>query len=453
MEYCSGGEFLRMLLHQPGYRLHEEHAKFYASELLLAVEYLHIMGFIHRDLKPENILLHQSGHIRLADFGLSKRYATQSTIVKSFWTNRQPEIVEHQGVVIKSKSFVGSEYYVAPEIITGSGQSSTVDWWTYGVLIYIMMFGRPPFRGKTSKETINKIMSGEFTFPDNIEVTNLAKDLIKKLLTLDYKKRLGYKNGAATIKKHPWFKDIKWALIANSKPPIVPKLSNPSDTSNFDYADVVDDVPDEIISPDPKDPFHRFTFRHKKRQSWMLYWYELDPSGQTIPEGRAHHTTVNIGERLFLFGGRQGNTFYNSIYIFDAETSTWSKPAATGIEPPGMFGHTCSLLENKLYIFGGCDGKRHLNDLFILDIETMEWSKPEFDYKPPPRDYHTATFIDKLLYIFGGWDGVHTYNDVHVLDTEKMKWSSPQIHGQAPTPRTSHRCFSVQNKIIFFWWI
>jgi protein-serine/threonine kinase len=76
MDYCGGGEFFRTLQQQPERRLPEPYARFYAAEVVLALEYVHMLGFVYRDLKPENILLHASGHIMLTDFDLSKRSAT-----------------------------------------------------------------------------------------------------------------------------------------------------------------------------------------------------------------------------------------------------------------------------------------------------------------------------------------------------------------------------------------
>ena len=73
MEYCMGGEFFRALQTRDTKTICEADAKFYAAEVTAALEYLHLMGFIYRDLKPENILLHQSGHIMLSDFDLSKQ--------------------------------------------------------------------------------------------------------------------------------------------------------------------------------------------------------------------------------------------------------------------------------------------------------------------------------------------------------------------------------------------
>lgn len=71
MEYCNGGELYGLLNAQPKKRLKESHARFYTAEVVMALQYLHLLGVVYRDLKPENILLHESGHILLTDFDLS----------------------------------------------------------------------------------------------------------------------------------------------------------------------------------------------------------------------------------------------------------------------------------------------------------------------------------------------------------------------------------------------
>ncbi|CAG8656717.1 11883_t:CDS:10, partial [Funneliformis caledonium] len=142
MEYCMGGEFFRALQTRPGKCLLEEDAKFYAAEVIAALEYLHLMGFIYRDLKPENILLHQSGHIMLSDFDLSKQShpANMPTIVKNSGGNAPPSIDTKSCIAnLRTNSFVGTEEYIAPEVIKGCGHTSAVDWWTLGILIYEML--------------------------------------------------------------------------------------------------------------------------------------------------------------------------------------------------------------------------------------------------------------------------------------------------------------------------
>lgn len=231
MEYCAGGEFFRMLQRQPGKRLLENHAKFYAAEVLLALEYLHLMGFIYRDLKPENILLHASGHIRLTDFDLSKQATNPMNpkVIKSLSGSIQMGTAQST----QFTSFVGTEEYIAPEVITGWGQTSAVDWWTFGILLFEMMCGTTPFKGQSQTETFSNIMHGHLKFPKNLELTKHAKDIIKRLLHADPKKRLGGHYGAAEIKEHAFFKGVQWALIRNDTPPIVPAITNAVDSSNF----------------------------------------------------------------------------------------------------------------------------------------------------------------------------------------------------------------------------
>ncbi|CAO3596075.1 unnamed protein product [Absidia cylindrospora] len=142
MEYCVGGEFFRALQLRPGKCLNEEGAQFYAAEVIAALEYLHLHGFIYRDLKPENILLHQSGHIMLTDFDLSKGSTPPGDpgVVKSTSPNLPPSIDTKCCVNnLRTNSFVGTEEYIAPEVIKGCGHTSSVDWWTLGILIYEML--------------------------------------------------------------------------------------------------------------------------------------------------------------------------------------------------------------------------------------------------------------------------------------------------------------------------
>lgn len=139
-EYCSGGEFFRALQCRPGKCIPESSARFYAAEVICALEFLHLMGFIYRDLKPENILLHESGHIMLADFDLSKPVESHNPEISK-------SLMSGIGVVdthictdgTRTNSFVGTEEYISPEVIRGKGHSSNVDWWTLGILLYEML--------------------------------------------------------------------------------------------------------------------------------------------------------------------------------------------------------------------------------------------------------------------------------------------------------------------------
>jgi len=255
-DYCAGGEFLRMLKKQPNNRVPEEWIKFYGAEVLLALEYLHQCGFVYRDLKPENLLLHESGHIMLTDFDLAKQaQAVTPTVVrrsmmsqfKKVFTGGGDSVKFHTAEpVLNTNSFVGTEEYLAPEVIGGVGHNSSVDWWTFGVLCYEMAFGHTPFKGESQNATFSNITSKDFkiVLPADVPISKNCKKMIKGLLSRDPKTRLGAARGASDIKKSPFFEDVKWQLIRNAKPVHVPTLSGRYDTSNFQH---IPDDEDEVL--------------------------------------------------------------------------------------------------------------------------------------------------------------------------------------------------------------
>ncbi|KAG7136856.1 Serine/threonine-protein kinase nrc-2 like [Verticillium longisporum] len=242
MEYCSGGEFFRALQTRPGKCIPEEDARFYAAEVTAALEYLHLMGFIYRDLKPENILLHQSGHIMLSDFDLSKQSdpgGKPTMIIGKNGSTKEASLhIDTRSCIanFRTNSFVGTEEYIAPEVIKGSGHTSAVDWWTLGILIYEMLYGTTPFKGKNRNGTFANILREDIPFPDTAgtpQISTLCKSLIRKLLIKDENRRLGAKAGASDIKAHQFFRTTQWALIRHMKPPIVPNQGRGIDTVNF----------------------------------------------------------------------------------------------------------------------------------------------------------------------------------------------------------------------------
>ncbi|KAK3412880.1 phototropin-2 [Eucalyptus grandis] len=224
-DFCPGGELFALLDKQPMKIFTEDSARFYVAEVLVGLEYLHCLGIVYRDLKPENILLQKDGHVVLTDFDLS------------FLTSCKPHIIHHPPPknrrrsrsqpppmfvaepVSQSNSFVGTEEYIAPEIITGAGHSSAIDWWALGILLYEMLYGRTPFRGKNRQKTFANILHKDLTFPSSIPVSLAARQLIYALLQRDPASRLGSNNGANEIKQHPFFRGINWPLIRCMSPP------------------------------------------------------------------------------------------------------------------------------------------------------------------------------------------------------------------------------------------
>ncbi|GER25650.1 kinase family protein [Striga asiatica] len=227
-DYCPGGELFLLLDKQPTKVLKEDAVKFYAAEVIVALEYLHCQGIIYRDLKPENVLLLDDGHISLTDFDLSCLTSCKPQLlipeINEKKRNQKGQKGQQTPVFMAepmraSNSFVGTEEYIAPEIITGAGHTSAVDWWALGILLYEMLYGYTPFRGKTRQKTFANVLHKDLKFPRNKEVSLQSKQLIYRLLHRDPKNRLGSREGANEVKQHPFFRGINWALVRCMNPP------------------------------------------------------------------------------------------------------------------------------------------------------------------------------------------------------------------------------------------
>ena len=226
--------------------------RFYAAELVVALEYLHSLGIVYRDLKPENVMIQENGHIMLVDFDLSARFSPKTprsspncnsvpkpelpkkkrlSLLHKFFCNtgiapnddslpsRTPNSSESE-TESKCNSFVGTEEYVAPEIVAGNGHDFAVDWWSLGVMLYEMLYGTTPFRGSNRKETFYRILSKE---PELVGETTSLRDLIAKLLEKDPKKRIDVEG----IKGHDFFRKIEWdSVLRISRPPFIPGNEN-----------------------------------------------------------------------------------------------------------------------------------------------------------------------------------------------------------------------------------
>lgn len=225
-DYCPGGELFMLLDRQPTKVLKEDAVRFYAAEVLVALEYLHCQGIIYRDLKPENVLLQSNGHVSLTDFDLSCLTSCKPQLLIPETNEKKKKHQKRQEAPIfmaepmrASNSFVGTEEYIAPEIITGAGHTSAVDWWALGILLYEMLYGYTPFRGKTRQKTFTNILHKDLKFPGSIPASLQAKQLMYRLLHRDPKNRLGSREGANEVKNHPFFRGVNWALIRGMKPP------------------------------------------------------------------------------------------------------------------------------------------------------------------------------------------------------------------------------------------
>ena len=157
------------------------------------------------------------GHVRLLDFGMAKRLRDRE----------------------KTFTVCGTPEYLAPEILMRRGHDWACDWWTLGIFLYEVLYGRPPFTSRNPSGIYDKILHSRLKFPKAID--EKAKNLIESLLVKDPEKRIGIKK----IKKHEFFKDVDWKLAETKelKPSFVPMVTTLLDSSNFPY---VEEIPKNL---------------------------------------------------------------------------------------------------------------------------------------------------------------------------------------------------------------
>lgn len=260
-KYYSGGDLAMQLAIYRNFSL--DRVKFYAAEIILALEALHSFGVIYRDLKPENILLDKDGHVALTDFGLSKQ------LVDSVIASEQSS----DGL---TRTFCGTAEYLAPEILLGQAYSSAVDWWSFGTLIYEMIVGITPFWSENPMEMYHKIVNAPLVFPnefltsDNSEIL-LVKDFLSKLLTRNPSTRLSMEK----VKRHAWLEDVNWRAYMDKavQPPYVPQfpanntLAKDSSDKAFVYFDEeftklpAELTPMESLTASMQLPFKGFSYK------------------------------------------------------------------------------------------------------------------------------------------------------------------------------------------------
>ncbi|KAI0717491.1 kinase-like protein [Cerioporus squamosus] len=295
MEYVPGGDF-RTLLNNAGV-LKEEIARFYISEMFVAVNELHRLGYIHRDLKPENFLLDSTGHVKLTDFGLATgalnpqrieslkvkldRVKDNEVIHRSTLERRSIYRSMRQAIPRYADSIVGSPDYMAPEVLRGKPYSFSVDYWSLGCILFEFLAGFPPFSGRTPEETWTNLdkwpsvlRRPEYDAPEDqvFNLTDIAWDAITRLIA---HASVRYAT-LGQVREHPFFTGVKWDDLRGSDPPYVPELTGEDDTGYYDdftspqdmekYAEVIEKQRHVERVREKEEPFARgvwvgFTFR------------------------------------------------------------------------------------------------------------------------------------------------------------------------------------------------
>ena len=171
----------------------EEDARKYICEIIVALEFIHKQGFVYNTLKPSNILLTEKGHVKLSDFGFGK-------MKKIDYSDHRQDIS-----------------FMTPEVLEGDITEKSCDWNVLGNLMYQMLVGKAPYYAKQdNKRMYHEIMSADLVTPGTVSFE--ARDLIKKLMRREQKKRLGYgPSGVSAIKQHMFFKGVNWDAVANGE--------------------------------------------------------------------------------------------------------------------------------------------------------------------------------------------------------------------------------------------
>jgi len=226
LEACLGGELWAKLRDEGSFD--EERTKFYSACVIEAVDYLHVRGIIYRDLKPENVLLDSRGYVKLVDFGFAKK-------------------INHGH---KTFTFCGTPEYVAPEVVLNKGHDFAVDYWAFGILMFEMLTGNPPFTSSDPMRTYRLILKGIDAIDFPWKVKKPAQNLIRRLCRTNPSERIGnLRGGINEIKNHRWFSGFDWDSLKLQQldAPWVPEIMSNVDIRNFDDFEKEDEkVPVEL---------------------------------------------------------------------------------------------------------------------------------------------------------------------------------------------------------------
>jgi len=264
-EYVPGGEVLSQCRRDMS-KLENDTTKFYAAQLVMALQYLHADNIVFRGLVPDNLLIEKTGYLKLVDFGFAKHV--------------KPDADGNPGLTY---TLCGTAEYLAPEIVNSKGHGKGADWWALGVVIYEMLAGYPPFYANSPFEIYQQILKAQPMYPSHFDL-NLYEGitpatgqaapgvppqqwasrtgLLTRLLQQDRAKRIGcLKNGAEDIKKHKWFRGLNWAALYNKNMP--PPSGQPALSGDDDHT-CFPTYPDSVEESGP--------FLEPAKQALFDYW-------------------------------------------------------------------------------------------------------------------------------------------------------------------------------------
>ncbi|CAN7993086.1 unnamed protein product, partial [Ixodes hexagonus] len=232
MEYISGVDLMRVVTKAT--YLPIEQVQIVMAQLILALEHLHLRGFLHRDVKVSNMIIIPGGRVKLIDFDTNKVCLGHFSkrLVKGYFARTAFEF--HDG------ESAGTIPYMAPEILKRRPYGRACDWWSSGIVFYKLMTGRVPFRGRTKQLLRDRIIGAPLKWPKTEEhphsATPEAKDIVFKLLRKNPIERLGSRH-YQDLKNHPFFGGFNWKALGTSKflceiPAIAEAMGGPVTTAS-----------------------------------------------------------------------------------------------------------------------------------------------------------------------------------------------------------------------------
>ena len=271
MEYLPGGDLMSLLIKEDIFS--EETTRFYLSELILAIDFVHSLDFIHRDIKPDNVLIDRDGHLKLTDFGLAT--GLHKTHESEYWSStiKENRVVEKVSLLSSKQkaaswkknrrqmafSTVGTPDYIAPEVFTGKGYGKQCDLWSLGAIMFECLCGFAPFCSDSAQETYLKVTQYQtyLQIPEDVYISPEAEAVIFGLMC-DAENRMTI----AQLKTNKFFGDVDFTQIRQTKAPHVPELDSMTDTRHFNVDEIVIDDDDDQYVVEHKDlAFVGFTFK------------------------------------------------------------------------------------------------------------------------------------------------------------------------------------------------
>jgi serine/threonine protein kinase len=253
--------------------------------------------------------VHGNGDLKLADFDLAKKGLVKDLITGVMVETKdmvvlRPTEVERTGLnrlfhgvtdkttskrhdiepTLVGNSFVGTPEYIAPEVISGvKDQTAAIDWWSYGILLFELIFGTTPFHGSSTDQIFSNIKDLQVRIPTDIKCSPSLKDLILQLLHKDPEKRLGSRHGASEVRKHPWFADAQLSecvVEADGRVSTFAAIKNERLRAPYKFAG---------LTYDPAKP--GFPVRDTPPNAITVSWFENDCRCETAGSPTSHAPT------------------------------------------------------------------------------------------------------------------------------------------------------------------